>query len=178
MASSLPDDECQWWACDSTNKNELDPELKEAHGVALQAHDEQQAENSVQQQKWFEAESTEPIILRNLLSDEQIDEILTSASVEGVWPRGVEASSSSAPSASSQYHHARRCATSYNRWHTIMHGPKITLLFTCTIMTTGSCACFQNSGKRIRGGMESLDPGCKVLYPSWTMILSGQIPNP
>jgi hypothetical protein len=96
MASSLSDDECEWWACDSTNKNELDPELKEAHEVALQAQDES-AENSVQQEKWLEAESTEPIILRNLLSEEQIDEILTSASVEGVWPRGVDASSSSQP---------------------------------------------------------------------------------
>lgn len=51
--------------------------------MALKVHSDEQG-------KWFKAESTEPIILRNLLSDDQIDEIMNSVSREGVWPRGVD----------------------------------------------------------------------------------------
>lgn len=149
MASSLPDDdECQWWACDSTNNNELDPELKEAHVVALQAHGEQnQADNSVQQQKWYEAETTEPILLRNLLSDDQIDEILTSASAEGFGQEESKHRHCRRHRSLHYYHPVRRCVKSYNRWHTIMHGPISMLPFTCTITITGLCACSPNSGK-------------------------------
>ncbi|CAB9523808.1 expressed unknown protein [Seminavis robusta] len=74
------------WAYDS-HENELDPELK----AAAEFRANETGEPS-------EAEQTEPILLRNLLTDDQIDDILQQASVDGVWPRGVSSSSSSAAS--------------------------------------------------------------------------------
>lgn len=84
------DEQQQWWASDSSGNKELDPELKEAYKVAKKVHVDEQ-NDCKQQQKWFEAETTEPILLRNLLSDEQIDEILACVSLEGAWPRGIKA---------------------------------------------------------------------------------------
>mmetsp|Transcript_9733 Transcript_9733/g.20658 ORF Transcript_9733/g.20658 Transcript_9733/m.20658 type:complete len:303 (-) Transcript_9733:79-987(-) len=69
------------WACDSNN-DELDPQLKAAHRVAVRDDADPPCRS------WSEAERTEPLILRSLLSGEQIDEILAQASAEGVWPRG------------------------------------------------------------------------------------------
>jgi len=57
----------------------LDPELKGA-----QKHAQQEYTSNNHQEEY-----EEPIILRQLLSDEQINEILKSASQDGVWPRGV-----------------------------------------------------------------------------------------
>lgn len=68
------------WATDSNN-DELDLELKPAQ---LQA--KQEYLDGVGDQN---GPLAEPIILRNLLSDEQIDKILKEASAEGVWPRGL-----------------------------------------------------------------------------------------
>lgn len=64
------------WAYDSHNK-ELDPKLKAAHRFALQEVCPSTAER------------TEPIVLRNLLDDEQIEALLANAARDGVWPRGV-----------------------------------------------------------------------------------------
>lgn len=64
------------WAYDSNNC-ELDPGLKAAHRVAVKDSLDKKG-------------LPDPILLRNLLSDEQIDAILMEASVEGVWPRGVK----------------------------------------------------------------------------------------
>lgn len=62
------------WALDSKDC-ELDVGLKPAQRAA--SLDER-------------AEFPEPILLRNLLDDEQIDEILKEAATAGVWPRGVK----------------------------------------------------------------------------------------
>ena len=80
--STNQEEKCDYWAYDSHN-NELDPLLKEAHKVALL-----DASPS-------EAELSEPLIIRNLLTSEQIDKILFEASAEGVWPRGVKKDDSS-----------------------------------------------------------------------------------
>jgi hypothetical protein len=73
------------WAYDVDNK-ELDPELKPAHRVAMQDH----ADHANDHHDENENEINEPLLLRNLLSPKQIEEILTEASVDGVWPRGIE----------------------------------------------------------------------------------------
>lgn len=75
------------WAYDSNN-NELDPELKAAHRVALLGHAEAVDAGLPRLDETSVTDVAEPILLRNLLSAEQIDEILTEASVDGVWPRG------------------------------------------------------------------------------------------
>ena len=80
--STNQEEKCDYWAYDSHN-NELDPLLKEAHKVAL-------LDDSPS-----DAELSEPLIIRNLLSSEQIDKILFEASAEGVWPRGVKKDDSS-----------------------------------------------------------------------------------
>jgi hypothetical protein len=74
------------WAFDS-NHNELDPQLKEAQELALKDH---LASNNEDAKDANEDEIQEPLILRNLLSAQQIGEILAEASVDGVWPRGVD----------------------------------------------------------------------------------------
>eukprot|EP00957_Ditylum_brightwellii_P116629 8896415-Ditylum_brightwellii.AAC.1 len=58
-----------FWAYDSNN-NELDPQLKPAHLVAVQDDADPPCES------WLKAEQTEPLLLRNILSDGQIDELL------------------------------------------------------------------------------------------------------
>lgn len=67
----------RYWALDS-NRNELDPKLKAALGHAQKEF----AANDNQE------EYEEPIVLRNLLNEEQIAEILKEVSTKGVWPRG------------------------------------------------------------------------------------------
>lgn len=67
------------WALDSCN-NELDPKLKAAHKASL---------HEPEYQSWADADRSEPTLLRNLLTVEQIDQILTATSASGVWPRGV-----------------------------------------------------------------------------------------
>lgn len=81
MASPNSNDAPPYWAYDSNN-NELDPLLKPAHRVAVQDHADPPCRS------WLEAEQTEPLLLRNLLSADQIDEILERVSEGGVWPRG------------------------------------------------------------------------------------------
>eukprot|EP00980_Cylindrotheca_fusiformis_P020188 scaffold7266_cov71-Cylindrotheca_fusiformis.AAC.4 len=81
-----------YWALDS-NQNELDPKLKAAQELAFQEHLEfvsnENNNNNVHEQKDDQDDQIqEPLILRNLLSGEQIDQILTKASAFGVWPRG------------------------------------------------------------------------------------------
>jgi hypothetical protein len=73
-------DSSSLWALDSRG-NELDRNLKAAQRFSLQ---------EPSQQSWSDADGTEPILLRNLLSASQIDEVLKAAAVDGVWPRGVE----------------------------------------------------------------------------------------
>jgi hypothetical protein len=73
-----------WWAHDS-HANELDPQLKAAHRVAQQHQQQHQLLHEDDEEEQF----TEPLVLRNLLSAAQIDEILAEAAVDGVWPRGV-----------------------------------------------------------------------------------------
>mmetsp|Transcript_8177 Transcript_8177/g.20106 ORF Transcript_8177/g.20106 Transcript_8177/m.20106 type:complete len:271 (-) Transcript_8177:194-1006(-) len=72
------------WAYDCNN-NELDPELKAAHRVALQDYtDATDIKHDAD-----EGEIKDPLLLRNVLSEDQIDEIFAAVSVPGVWPRGV-----------------------------------------------------------------------------------------
>ena len=79
MAPSIPEEGGEHWAYD-TNDNELDCGLKEAQRFAK--------EDIPAKQSWADAECEEPIVIRNLLSDEEIDQILHEASADGVWPRG------------------------------------------------------------------------------------------
>ncbi|CAJ1935177.1 unnamed protein product [Cylindrotheca closterium] len=69
------------WAKDSNNE-ELDLELKPAQ---LQAKEEYLDGEADHQGGPLE----EPLVLRKLLSDEQIDLILKEAAADGVWPRGL-----------------------------------------------------------------------------------------
>lgn len=69
------------WAIDSKN-GELDLELKAAQLQAEQEFWDGAADHQ-------DGPLEEPIILRDLLSDEQIAHILEEASAEGVWPRGL-----------------------------------------------------------------------------------------
>lgn len=77
-----------FWALDSNN-NELDPQLKAAQQQAEREHlarcDAGECKIDIN-----EDEVHEPIILKNLLSVEQIDEILMKASADKVWPRGMD----------------------------------------------------------------------------------------
>ena len=72
------------WALDS-NQDELDPSLQDAHRRACSDRDV----TADPPCPWLEAELTEPILLRGLLSAEVIDQILAAAAEGGVWPRGV-----------------------------------------------------------------------------------------
>mmetsp|Transcript_18121 Transcript_18121/g.34385 ORF Transcript_18121/g.34385 Transcript_18121/m.34385 type:complete len:302 (+) Transcript_18121:61-966(+) len=72
------------WALDS-KQDELDPTLKEAHQRACKDRDVTNDPPC----PWLGAELTEPIVLKGLLSDEQIDQVLSAAGESGVWPRGV-----------------------------------------------------------------------------------------
>eukprot|EP00980_Cylindrotheca_fusiformis_P003622 scaffold814_cov100-Cylindrotheca_fusiformis.AAC.4 len=78
-----------YWALDS-NQNELDPKLKAAQELAFQEHLEFVSNNGHDHEQKDDQNDQiqEPLILRNLLSGEQIDQILTKASAFGVWPRG------------------------------------------------------------------------------------------
>jgi len=73
---------------DSSAKNDeqLDPQLEAAHRVAVQ--DDANPPNRA----WAEAERTEPMHLRNILTSEQIDELLKQVSAKDVWPRGSKGS--------------------------------------------------------------------------------------
>lgn len=79
MIQSFPEEGGDYWAYDSNN-NELDCGLKAAQRFAK--------ETTPAKQSWADAECEEPIVIRNLLSDEEIDQILQEASADGVWPRG------------------------------------------------------------------------------------------
>lgn len=91
------------WAYDCSNRNELDPNLKAAQYEALREYIDANNDNNANVRicdanslcrYWSEddmnkAELTEPILYRQLLNEEQINEILTEASIPGVWPRGI-----------------------------------------------------------------------------------------
>lgn len=82
------------WALDS-NQNELDPKLKAAQALALKEHLSSSSSSSSsssnnEDSKKDEDEVQEPLILRNLLNADEINEILAHVSAEGVWPRGVD----------------------------------------------------------------------------------------
>lgn len=70
-----------FWAYGS-HDNELDPQLKAAQRQALKEQTMKEGEK--------EDDMKEPLILRNLLTTEQIEEILAKASQDGVWPRGLD----------------------------------------------------------------------------------------
>lgn len=79
----------RFWAYDS-NDNELDPRLRAAHRFASKDRADRVAdERKGREPNLNEIGKGEPLVLRNLLSDEMIDEILRAASEEGVWPRGI-----------------------------------------------------------------------------------------
>mmetsp|Transcript_23946 Transcript_23946/g.66453 ORF Transcript_23946/g.66453 Transcript_23946/m.66453 type:complete len:298 (+) Transcript_23946:139-1032(+) len=78
--TSPPPPSSSFWALNS-NDGELDLALQAAQREAEREYledDEEQRDNH-----------EEPLILRNLLSDEQIAQILREASADGVWPRGI-----------------------------------------------------------------------------------------
>jgi len=73
-----------FWAYDS-NRNELDPLLRPAQQLA--------ASKTSIPETWLAADETQPMILRNLISDTQIDKILSCVSAPDVWPRGISTNS-------------------------------------------------------------------------------------
>jgi hypothetical protein len=77
------------WAFDS-NHNELDPQLKAAQELALKDHLAAPNNNEDAKEEDDADQIYEPLILRNLLSAQQIDKIIAEASIDGVWPRGVD----------------------------------------------------------------------------------------
>lgn len=149
------------WACDSKN-NELDPALQAAHEYAVEEQQQQQQKNL--QKKDDESsvycpELTEPLIIRNLLSSEQIDEILTQASAQGVWPRGVKPSTGTENGLSKELHSkAYHYAWTDNHIVLYMHNNDYWFVRTCPIPW-----CI------IRGGMESRhgQEGIPILDPAW-----------
>ena len=61
--------------------------LQAAHQFALDA-----ASSTIEEEQYHEAEHTEPLLLRNLLTENvQMDDIIREASADGVWPKGVAA---------------------------------------------------------------------------------------
>ena len=81
MVPSIPSSTPDFWATDSNN-DELDTQLKDAQREA-------EREYNVRDVDHQDGPLEEPIILRNLLSDEQISQIFEEASADGVWPRGL-----------------------------------------------------------------------------------------
>jgi len=91
------------WAYDCSNKNELDPKLKAAQREALREYIDANNDTNANVRicdanslcrYWSEddmnkAELTEPTLYRRLVNEEQINDILTEASIPGVWPRGT-----------------------------------------------------------------------------------------
>lgn len=77
-ASTVPSDNNskKYWALDSNNA-ELDPKLQMAQREAMKVLDTPD-------------ELDEPIVLKGLLSESQIAEILREASAKDVWPRGQQ----------------------------------------------------------------------------------------
>jgi len=79
-----------FWAVDSSGERELDPQLKEAQRFAL---DECTEEGDGRQHDSIGGPLLildGPILLRNLLTERQIESILREASKDGVWPRGLD----------------------------------------------------------------------------------------
>mmetsp|Transcript_15171 Transcript_15171/g.44018 ORF Transcript_15171/g.44018 Transcript_15171/m.44018 type:complete len:274 (-) Transcript_15171:146-967(-) len=143
----------RFWAYDSNN-NELDTGLKAAHRLALR------------QKAPSEAELTEPIVIRNLLSQEHIEEILAKASEDGVWPRGVgeyRKQQEQKPKSSPDLSEDLKLVAHHYAWsdeHVVLYMHNLDHWFVRTLPIPWSL---------IRGGMESRHDreGVPVLADGW-----------
>ena len=131
----------QPWAYDS-HHNELDPQLQAAQQEALRQH--------ISGSEFQEAEQTEPMLLRGLLSEEQIDEILKEAAVPGAWPRGVGKDKNNEPDTSA----ADGCTVNCEL-QSVAHHYAWTQGHVVLYMHEAFIQKHPEQWSRIRGGMES-----------------------